>query len=69
MRILIILFICACIILSCSTAKSNRVDLDNDVVNDTELSAKDMRTMVQKMAEDILQVDQIKDRIKKERTC
>lgn len=47
----------------CSTGKTQRVDVDDDIAQDTELSSKDLRSMSRKMAEDLLQCPQIKDRI------
>lgn len=49
--------------LSCSTSKTSRVDVDDDVVQDTEVSSKDLRTMSRQMAEDILKCPPIKERI------
>lgn len=54
------------LVISCSTSRTSRVDVDDDIVKDTEVSSKDLRTMARNMAEDLLQAPQIKERIKKE---
>ena len=61
------LFVLLCIVaVACSTSRTSRVDVDDDILKDTEVSSKDLRTMARNMAEDILQAPQIKERIKKE---
>ncbi len=63
----LLFFILLCsLAVSCTTSRTSRVDVDDDIVHDTEVSSKDLRTMARNMAEDILQCPQIKERIKKE---
>lgn len=49
-----------------SASRTSRVDIDEDVIQDTDISSKDLRAMSRKMAQDILQCPQIKKRIQRD---